>query len=75
MLILKGLTQRFHLTPKGKNISPSHSIVDLETAMGRSQPINAETLSELLELTSRSENEERLCAEGLEDILRYIGNG
>ena len=43
--------------------------------MGRSQPINAEALSELLELTNRSENEERLCAEGLEDILRYIGNG
>ena len=75
MLILKGLTQRFHPTPKGKNLSPSHSIVDLETSMGRSQPINAETLSELLELTSHSDNKDRLSAEGLEDILRYIGNG
>ena len=43
--------------------------------MGRSQPINAETLSELLELTSCSDNKDRLSAEGLEDILRYIGNG
>ena len=75
MVIFKALTQRFHLGPGSKNPSSSDVDINSETFMGRSQLIGAEALSELLERMSPSENEERLSAEGLEDILRYIGNG
>lgn len=75
MLILKRLTQRFHLSTRGNDRFPSHCPIELETFTRRSQPIHAETLSELLEGVSDSDSEEQLYAEGLEDILRYIGNG
>ncbi|MBE9039319.1 hypothetical protein IQ235_00730 [Oscillatoriales cyanobacterium LEGE 11467] len=74
-MLLKLLSQFLAPNSDGSNPSHSCSVLDLDTSIDRSPPICAEALCELLDWTGNASRDDRLSAEGLEEILRYIDNG